>query len=131
VVPTGKERKEGPFLTQYRVVTGQDHMEQVTLGLRMATSKKFFNNILHTMKIRCTASMGVLMWHSEHTTRIHSRSSAPLAAGRKLISPIDISSAVFDLHRNATLDGVPAGGAALLELEMKNLILCLYFINIV
>jgi hypothetical protein len=106
-------------------------MEQVTLGLRMATSKKFFNNILHTMKIRCTASMGVLMWHSEHTTRIHSRSSAPQAAGRNLFHT-HISTDFKELpliNRNATLDGVPVGGASLLELKMKNLILrFVYFI---
>ncbi|XP_059482460.1 V-set and immunoglobulin domain-containing protein 1-like isoform X2 [Neocloeon triangulifer] len=80
IIPTGKDSKDGPFLTQYRSVTDEEGLEYVTLGLRLAAKKKFFNNLLHTMKIRCTSSMGVLMWHVDLSTHIHAVSAASLTS---------------------------------------------------
>ncbi|XP_065345833.1 uncharacterized protein LOC135943296 isoform X2 [Cloeon dipterum] len=76
IIPTGKDSKDGPFLTQYRPVVDDEGLEHVTLGLRMAAKKKFFNTLLHSMKVKCTASMGQLMWHVKHEARIQSTNAA-------------------------------------------------------
>jgi hypothetical protein len=71
--------ESGPWLSHYRVRHGSDHLEEVTLGLRLAARRRFFPS--NVMRIRCTATLGALQWHIQSWGFLNLKAAANTAHG--------------------------------------------------